>query len=104
MNAILSVAAANYGGSALSQWQLLFVLVGVVTIFMSFLLYFFLPDRPTTAWWLSDREKIIAVKRLAENRTGVENKQLKWSQVKVNLSITTCTARITDPLVPGSIS
>lgn len=71
MNAILSVASANYFGSALAQWQLLFLLVGVVTVAVAALLWIFLPDNPTTCWWLSDREKVIAIKRLAGNRTGV---------------------------------
>lgn len=82
MNALLSIASANYHSSVLAQWQLLFLLVGIITCLLAVTFWWLVPDSPTTAWWLSDREKVIAVKRLAGNRTGVENKQLKWSQVK----------------------
>lgn len=36
--------------------------------------YIFLPDSPVTAKGLSQREKRIAVERLRDNQTGVENK------------------------------
>lgn len=64
-------------------------------------MWFLLPDSPTTAWWLvscprslwnakmeadlellhqTDREKVIAVMRTTDNRTGMENKVFKMSQ------------------------
>lgn len=33
-----------------------------------------------TAFFLSDQEKHYAVQRLAENKTGIVNKQWKWDQ------------------------
>ncbi|KAH9929350.1 MFS general substrate transporter [Fomitopsis serialis] len=42
-------------------------------------LYF--PDSPTTAWFLTREERIIAIRRLKENQTGVENKHFKIEQV-----------------------
>lgn len=45
-------------------------------------MYIFLPDSPVTAKGLSMREKRIAVERLRENQTGVENKHFKWYQVR----------------------
>lgn len=41
----------------------------------------FLPDSPVTAKGLTMRERRIAVKRLRDNQTGVENKHLKPYQV-----------------------
>lgn len=41
----------------------------------------FLPDSPVTARGLSKRERRIAVDRIRENQTGVENKHLKPYQV-----------------------
>jgi len=45
-------------------------------------MFIFLPDSPVTAKGLSHREKRIAVERLRENQTGVENKHFKAYQVK----------------------
>ena len=35
-----------------------------------------------TAWWLTPRQRCIAVMRVQENRTGVANKQFKMYQLK----------------------
>jgi hypothetical protein len=42
----------------------------------------FLPDSPVTAKGLNEREKRVAVERLRDNQTGIENKHLKWYQVR----------------------
>ncbi|BGP20610.1 hypothetical protein JCM10213_007144 [Rhodosporidiobolus nylandii] len=80
MNGVLSYAAACYTGP-LKQWQVLFLCVGAITFAWSILTFVFLPDSPTSAWWLTDRQKVIATNRTAENRTGLENKTLKVSQI-----------------------
>lgn len=81
MNGLLSYASIKYTGP-LKQWQVLFLLVGAVTFAWSLLCFWLLPNSPVRAWWLTDRQKVIAVNRTAENRTGVENKVFKWGQVK----------------------
>lgn len=42
----------------------------------------FLPNEPFSAWWLNDRQRCIAVMRIAQNRTGVQNKKFIASQAK----------------------
>lgn len=44
-------------------------------------MFIFLPDSPVSAPGLTPRERRIAVERLRENQTGVENKHLKPYQV-----------------------
>ncbi|KAM5466908.1 hypothetical protein MferCBS49748_004271 [Microsporum ferrugineum] len=41
----------------------------------------FLPNSPMDARFLTDEEKYHAVRRLAENKTGIVNKRWKWNQV-----------------------
>ncbi|KAI5478460.1 allantoate permease [Pseudohyphozyma bogoriensis] len=83
MNGILSYAALEYGTKhKLKGWQLLFIMVGVITIAWSFVLATLLPDNPSTAWWLTMREKVIAIRRTESNRTGMESQTFKLSQVK----------------------
>ena len=45
-------------------------------------MFILLPDSPVTAPGLTKRERRIAVERLRENQTGVENKHLKPYQVR----------------------
>lgn len=73
VNGLLSYAAAHYHGS-LGQWQVLFLSVGGLTFFWSILCWLFLAGTPLEARWMSTREKVIAVRRTAQNRTGVANK------------------------------
>lgn len=44
-------------------------------------MFIFLPDSPVTAKGLSKRQRRIAVDRIRENQTGVENKHLKPYQI-----------------------
>lgn len=57
----------GFSGSLCSVW-------GIV-------MFTFLPDSPVTARGLTLREKRIAVDRIRENQTGVENKHLKPYQI-----------------------
>ncbi|KAJ9092566.1 hypothetical protein QFC21_006797 [Naganishia friedmannii] len=48
-------------------WQWLFIIEGLVTVCISLVALFILPDYPTTTKWLSEREKALAVARLVSN-------------------------------------
>ena len=50
--------------------------------YLLFTQFIFLPDSPVTAKGLNHHEKRIAVERLRDNQTGIENKHLKWYQVR----------------------
>lgn len=41
-----------------------------------------LPDSPMTARWLTKRQQCIAIMRVRQNSTGVQNKKFKISQLK----------------------
>lgn len=58
----------------------MFLIFGLVTIVLGLLVIFFLPDNPMSSR-LSDREKIIAIERLRGDTTGIENKNIKPSQI-----------------------
>ncbi|KAI0018301.1 major facilitator superfamily domain-containing protein [Xylariomycetidae sp. FL0641] len=65
----------------LFRWQYLYIITGSINIAYSLFLFFVLPDSPMNAFFLSAEQKFHATKRLAENRTGIRNKQWKWDQV-----------------------
>jgi D-galactonate transporter len=58
--ALLSLRALN-----LSGWQWLFLLEGIPTIVLGFVVLFALPNSPDEAKWLSDDEKIVLKTRIA---------------------------------------
>ncbi|MBE3041421.1 MFS transporter [Candidatus Bathyarchaeota archaeon] len=48
-------------------WRWLFLIEGVITVFLAFLAYFILPNFPRTTSWLDEEEKAMAVWRLEED-------------------------------------
>ncbi|KAI4595339.1 hypothetical protein KJ359_007014 [Pestalotiopsis sp. 9143b] len=68
--------------AGLSGWRWLFILEGIPSILSSVLVYFFLPDYPETARWLSSEEKDLASARLAFEGSHGSGKSLTWSEAK----------------------
>jgi MFS family permease len=62
------------------RWEFIFFVLGGATCLWSFVIYFVLPDSPSSAFFLSHKERIIAVKRVAENETGIKNKAFNKKQ------------------------
>ncbi len=85
--ATLFIGPLSYGigrstGSHIATWKLLYITVGGVTLFWGVALFWLLPNNPATWKRLTDREKYIALDRVRQNNTGVENKHIKWGQVR----------------------
>jgi hypothetical protein len=57
-----------------------FLIFGSVSTAIGIITLLFLPDLPTTAKFLTERERVIAVERVAGNRQGVKNKHFKTYQ------------------------
>ncbi|KAJ3522928.1 hypothetical protein NM208_g12657 [Fusarium decemcellulare] len=66
----------------LAQWRLLFIVLGGFTVIWSAAILAFLPDSPVSAWWLSPRERYVAVRRVQKNNTGIEDKRVRCYQIK----------------------
>lgn len=62
------------------KWQLVFYILGGISCFWGVVIFFFLPDNPSTASFLTPRERIIAVARVAGNGTGIKNKHFEKKQ------------------------
>ena len=79
-------ALASYGfqhvtTTTFKSWQIMFLLFGLITILVGFLVVVFLPDNPMSARQLSAEEKYVAIERLRSNKTGIENKTFKAAQM-----------------------
>lgn len=81
INGALSALASTFG-STIPTWKYIFILIGSVSFVWSMFVTWFLPDSPLNAKFLTDKEKYFTVKRVSENKTGVQNNEWKWDQVK----------------------
>jgi ACS family allantoate permease-like MFS transporter len=63
-----------------AQWQWFMLIISLLTLVVAISFALFFPDSPTKARFLTEHEKVIAVKRCRANQTGVETKLWKKSQ------------------------
>ncbi|KAH6656895.1 major facilitator superfamily domain-containing protein [Truncatella angustata] len=68
------------------RWQLIFYILGGATMLWAFVIYFILPDAPSNARFFNHRERLVAVKRVAGNETGIKNKTFKKDQFVVAIT------------------
>jgi predicted MFS family arabinose efflux permease len=76
---LISFGFQHYHGTAFTSWQIMFLVIGLLTVAVGITVIFLLPDNPMSSR-LSHDEKIWAVERLRGNQTGIENKHFKLSQ------------------------
>ncbi|KAI5900438.1 MFS general substrate transporter [Schizophyllum commune H4-8] len=61
-------------------WQWLMIITGLITLITAITFWFFFPDSPTNAWFLTPEERVLVVERIKVNQAGVENKTWKKEQ------------------------
>lgn len=67
-------------------WQWAFIIYGSVTLFLSIVYFFFLPDTPNSRWFsLNEEEKLIVEQRGRDNAV-VPNMEIKYSQIWESLT------------------
>ena len=81
LGGLLGFGIGSIRGS-LPSWKYEFLIIGALCCVWGIVMFIFLPDSPVTAKGLSMKQKRMAVERLRENQTGVENKHFKPYQVK----------------------
>ncbi|KAI0378717.1 MFS general substrate transporter [Hypomontagnella monticulosa] len=67
--------------SGLPPWMYIFLIFGSISLTWGTIFLIFMPDLPSTARFLSERQKIVAVERVAMNRQGVKNHHFKVYQM-----------------------
>ncbi|KAJ3878188.1 major facilitator superfamily domain-containing protein [Lentinula edodes] len=78
---LLGYAIGHIKGS-LASWKYEFLIVGALCSVWGIVLFFILPDSPPTTRTFTRGERLLAVGRLRENQTGVDNKKFKWDQFR----------------------
>ncbi|KAF7845962.1 hypothetical protein BT93_L5800 [Corymbia citriodora subsp. variegata] len=73
--------AVGHITSGLPKWMYVFLIFGAISIAWGIVSLIFLPDLPSTAKYLTEQERIIAVARVAQNKQGVKNHHFKKYQM-----------------------
>ena len=75
LGSLISFGFQHYSSNTFTSWQIMFLVVGLVTVCVGITVILLLPDNPMTSR-LTHEEKVWAVQRLRENQTGIENKHV----------------------------
>ncbi|KAL6703743.1 hypothetical protein ACN47E_009124 [Coniothyrium glycines] len=81
IGSLISFGFQHYTSASFTSWQIMFLVVGLVTVAVGITVVIFLPDNPMSSK-LTPVEKVWAIERLRENQTGIENTHFKWHQVR----------------------
>ncbi|CAI4044077.1 hypothetical protein SKDZ_10G3480 [Saccharomyces kudriavzevii ZP591] len=81
INAIAYGVYIHQDSYAIKGWRALFVITGVITIFIGILIFLWIPDDPSKARFLSKREKLMVVQRIRSNQQGFGNHEIKKYQI-----------------------
>ncbi|EOD46336.1 putative mfs general substrate transporter protein [Neofusicoccum parvum UCRNP2] len=77
---LIGYAIGHITTGHLARWQYVFIIFGAVSIAWGVVSLLVLPDLPSTAKFLTERERAVAVERVASNRQGVKNQHFKREQ------------------------
>ncbi|KAJ3546254.1 hypothetical protein NM688_g5536 [Phlebia brevispora] len=80
ISGFISFGSLHIHTKGFEPWQWLMIITGGITLFNAAAFWFFFPDSPTNAWFLTPEERVKAVQRIKGNQTGVENKHFKMEQ------------------------
>lgn len=82
IGSLLSYGLLRQHEGKLARWRECFIILGGICILTSVLVWFFLPSQPNDAWFLNERQRLVAVDRVRLNETGIGEPEWKWYQVK----------------------
>lgn len=72
---------ANMDSYSIEAWKLIFIITGAITVALGVVIFFHIPNKPTEAWFLNDKEKRLVVERIRVNQQGFGNKHFKKYQL-----------------------
>jgi MFS family permease len=81
ISGLLSFGVLQIGlDASFKPWRIFFLLTGAMTLVVAAAYWIWFPDNPMNAKFLTEDEKVMAIERIRENKTGVENKTWKKEQ------------------------
>ncbi|KAF2134682.1 allantoin permease [Dothidotthia symphoricarpi CBS 119687] len=80
VGALLGYGLGHAHGSSLKTWQLIFLVIGLLNFVWAWVFLWIMPDSPSTAKFLTHKQRIVAIDRIAGNMIGVKTKEFHKSQ------------------------
>ncbi|PLB35287.1 putative MFS allantoate transporter [Aspergillus candidus] len=80
VGALLGFGLGHTNNASLHSWQLIFLTIGLLNFVTGVLFLWIMPDSPSSAKFLTHRQRVIAVHRVSENMIGVKTKEYKPRQ------------------------
>ncbi|KAK3213939.1 hypothetical protein GRF29_28g1528121 [Pseudopithomyces chartarum] len=80
VGALLGYGLGHAHNGSLKTWQLIFLVIGLINFVWSWVFLWVMPDSPSSAKFLSHKQRIVAVDRIASNMIGVKTKQFHARQ------------------------
>ncbi|KAI9733141.1 MAG: hypothetical protein M1834_003688 [Cirrosporium novae-zelandiae] len=77
---LLTFGIGHITGS-LSPWRYIYIILGSITFVWGFVFLWRVPDNPATAKWLTEDEKVMAVQRVIDNKTGTKTRTFSKAQM-----------------------
>ncbi|KAK5992601.1 MFS transporter prlL [Cladobotryum mycophilum] len=74
------------GAAGIPAWRWLFIIEGIPSCLSAFLVFFFLPDYPENAGWLSEPEKDLAIRRMFHEGSKGHHPSMTWADARATLT------------------
>ncbi|RMZ71807.1 MFS transporter [Pyrenophora seminiperda CCB06] len=68
------------------RWELIFYVLGGATCLWAIVIWVFMADSPSNAHFPNQRERLLAVKRVSGNQTGIKNKHFDKGQIRAGFT------------------
>ncbi|CAG8274428.1 unnamed protein product [Penicillium olsonii] len=81
LGGLISFGFQHVHHASLDGWRIMFIVLGLVTAVVGSLTFFFIPDTPMKASWLTEHEKVALLQHVSENQTGVWSTTMNLSQI-----------------------
>ncbi|KAJ5369506.1 hypothetical protein N7509_014118 [Penicillium cosmopolitanum] len=81
LGGIISFAFQHVENAQLEGWRIMFIVLGLITSVVGALTFFFIPDTPIKAKWLSEEEKVALLEHVSSNQTGVWSTKINLKQI-----------------------
>ncbi|KAG9121118.1 hypothetical protein FRC07_003057 [Ceratobasidium sp. 392] len=77
---LLAYGVYHIKGGPITSWQVLFTLLGCLTVLWGIFVFWWLPDSPMRAKCFTPEDRLLMVERVRANETGIQNKEFKTYQ------------------------
>ncbi|KAK0622127.1 putative transporter [Lasiodiplodia hormozganensis] len=81
LGGLIAFGIGHISHGSLAPWQYIFLILGAATILWGILFILVVPDSPATTRWLTADERVAAVQRVVDNKTGTKSRTFSLAQV-----------------------